>query len=381
MGVVKGQKCVSPLFTLHGFNLVDGFVVDPMHCVDLGIVSTITNWWLEQIDQEYYIGDRLEEIDRIIESIRVPREIQRNFKPLCKRKEWKASQWRSWLYVLPVVLKGILSEVFLSHFSQLSRAIYLLSGCKIAWDDISKAEDLVRLFVRNGYDLYGEVFYFYNLHQLIHMPSCVTRWGPLWGLSNYRFESFNGDLLKFVKGSNAVEMQIADRFVRKMLLRNCKSFLESERHEFEIINPKTALLDSVTLEILIRQFQADIISESSQGVIGFHTFKAKERGCLEEKFPKKCDDVVSLHSKELGYVRKFYKLACKCKLNCQCENLVVDLDCFRVKRTRGYKNFKRHVEFERKIVPIRSVKSSKFFVVKTTSLTYFVQLPNLFECS
>ncbi|ODM86631.1 hypothetical protein Ocin01_20051, partial [Orchesella cincta] len=52
----NGIKAASPFLKLNTFNIVDGFTVDIMHCVYLGIVRTLTNLWLEASHSDYYIG-------------------------------------------------------------------------------------------------------------------------------------------------------------------------------------------------------------------------------------------------------------------------------------------------------------------------------------
>ena len=45
--IVDGVKYLSPFNLIHWFNLVKGFVVDPMHCVDLGVMRQLAALWFD----------------------------------------------------------------------------------------------------------------------------------------------------------------------------------------------------------------------------------------------------------------------------------------------------------------------------------------------
>lgn len=52
----------------------------------------------------------------------------------------------------------------------------------------------------------------FNLHQLVHLPLSVERWGPLWATSAFRFENNNGLLLELIHGTQQISMQIVNTF-------------------------------------------------------------------------------------------------------------------------------------------------------------------------
>ena len=47
-----------------------------------------------------------------------------------------------------------------------------------------------------------------NVHMLIHLPSCVVQWGPLWGYSCFPFESMNGQLKLLFHDSHDMTKQV-----------------------------------------------------------------------------------------------------------------------------------------------------------------------------
>lgn len=56
--------------------------------------------------------------------------------------------------------------------------------------------------------LYGAPAMTFSLHQLLHLAEAVQQLGPLWGHSAFEFESGNGQLVKLVKGSNALPERV-----------------------------------------------------------------------------------------------------------------------------------------------------------------------------
>jgi hypothetical protein len=60
----------------------------------------------------------------------------------------------------------------------------------------------------------------FNVHILLHACDCVSRWGPLWAYSAYGFEDSNGRLGKLFNGTQAVDLQLANKFLK---IQNLKS--------------------------------------------------------------------------------------------------------------------------------------------------------------
>jgi hypothetical protein len=67
------------------------------------------------------------------------------------------SELRNWLlfYSLPV-LKDVLPNPYLSHYSMLVAALSLLSSDKVSLSDIDAAAEYLRQFYQRFHDLYGK---------------------------------------------------------------------------------------------------------------------------------------------------------------------------------------------------------------------------------
>lgn len=95
----KGVKGTSVLMNLEGFDLSNGMVPDYMHSVLLGVTRQYTELILSSPEAEYYVGapNQLAVINRQILLIHPPTCITRSPRTLQERRNWKASEWRSWL--------------------------------------------------------------------------------------------------------------------------------------------------------------------------------------------------------------------------------------------------------------------------------------------
>jgi len=113
-------------------------------------------------------------------NIKPPSEITRTPRSINDRKQYKASEWRTFLlYYSSVCLKDLLHQSYYQHWSLLISAIYvsLKDNCTI--EEINNSENCLRKFVFAIPNMYGENFMKLNVHLLLHLPSYVKRWGSL----------------------------------------------------------------------------------------------------------------------------------------------------------------------------------------------------------
>jgi len=120
-----------------------------------------------------------------------------------------------------------LPDKYLKHFLLLVNAVYLLLQDSISPEQLNLADTLLYRFVCEVEILYGPMHMIYNVHCLTHVAKCVKLHGPLWSHSAFAFENCNGSLIKLVKGTKGVPIQIVKRF----LLRVSYSLLSSSLKE------------------------------------------------------------------------------------------------------------------------------------------------------
>lgn len=203
---ISGIKKVSCMIAAPMFDLVNGFAIDVMHCVHLGIMKLLLKLWLETKNksQPYYmskahqvlLSNKIVCLKPISETVRRPRSI-------FKRGDFKANEFRSLLlYYLPIALDGFLENRFIKHFCLLSTATYILSKERVTFDDINQARKQLNEFADSFENLYGKSNVTMNIHLIRHLPNAVENLGPLWCQSAYAFEAKNGIVIKANNSNN-----------------------------------------------------------------------------------------------------------------------------------------------------------------------------------
>lgn len=198
-----------------------------MHCVAIGVVKRMPDFWLKKPDHDSYISKkRRTALNRRICAIKPCRYISRLPRSLKQRKLFKASEYRSLLlYYLPVCLKGILKKKYLEHFNLLASSIYTLLKTNISIDELNNADEKLQLFVQQYDELYGKNNMTMNVHLLLHITSTVKRLGPLWSTSMFAFESNNVTFGQYVKGNTDIISQIITKYVIDKAARQKRSYV------------------------------------------------------------------------------------------------------------------------------------------------------------
>ena len=177
----NGVKGASPLLLIPYFNIIDGFVVDYMHCIMLGVARHMSVLWLEKSNEPWYIGNKINNMNDMLLKIKPPSNITRAPRSFHERAQWKASEWRNWLLFYSLfVLHGVLPQVYYNHFLLLVESIYILLSESISHADLDRAENQLHVFVSDFSTIYAVDYMTYNIHLLQHISSTVREWGPLW---------------------------------------------------------------------------------------------------------------------------------------------------------------------------------------------------------
>ena len=241
---VFGIKGPSLFALLPCFNLVTGYIPDYMHCVLLGVVRQFVCLWFDSTShtKQYYLGRHVEEVDRVMLSLKPPSTIKRLPRSITCRKFWKASEWRNFLlfHSYPSV-KLFMPKQFLHHWLLLMFGIFKLMLVPITRDSLLKADQALNKFVRLVKDLYGEEHVTFNVHLLTHLTSSVANWGPLWSNSSFLFEDANGKLKTFFNGTSGVTHQIFSAFIGASFLKDL-----TNRYLSTAATAAPALLNQIT---------------------------------------------------------------------------------------------------------------------------------------
>lgn len=112
-----------------------------------------------------------------------------------------------------------MNPIYFRHYLLLVNGISLLNSSCITAKNIEDTERLLHEFVRECLTLYGIQFCSINVHQILHLPDCVRRLGPLWVYSCFPYEDINGKILKLVHGTTHIESQIASAHIFLIKMR------------------------------------------------------------------------------------------------------------------------------------------------------------------
>ncbi len=210
---VNGLNGPSFLLDLKYYDFVHGTGIDYMHGVLLGITKRFLDLWFSTRykAESFSLVSHLSAVDAALLKLRPPHFVTRTPRAISEHlKFWKANEFRAWLfyYSIPIVME-ILPNPYLYHYAAFVQAISVLCKDSISRRDIEKSNELLVYVVQMFGPLYGDQYITMNVHALLHLADCVTKLGPLWVYSCFAFESLNGDILKLVHGTQAIEMQIA----------------------------------------------------------------------------------------------------------------------------------------------------------------------------
>lgn len=243
------------------FNINYSVGVDYMHCVLLGAEKRLTDFFCnsKNSDQLFYIKPKKRELlNQRLLAIKPTSDIVRKPRSLEKRSDFKASEHRFMLlYYLPVCLPGCVPHEYVKHVRLLSGAVYILLKSSIPRDEVDEAEKMLNKFVKDHQRLFGEKNMVMVIHLLKHLALSVRKLGPLWCHSAFPFERNNGVLVKKVKGTTDVLLQISSKY--------CLSKAMSNK------GTKSSSKSKISEKVLLGKSQP--ITEKSRLVLNLETLK------------------------------------------------------------------------------------------------------------
>ena len=228
----------SPFTKILSLDMINGFPLDYMHLVCLGVMKKLLLLWrgekntaVSELSRRQQVRkkdskkamDRVHRLSqeqlgiinrRIVEtSKQFPSEFHRKGRPLDVLEHWKAVEFRTFLlYSGPVVLKHVLDDEKYEHFLYLHAAIRILCSPSLSNEQINYADHCLKYFVNKFGIIYGTYQLSYNVHNLIHLANeCIFQHGPLDSFSAFPFESYLGQLKSLLRGIKRTLAQLKRR--------------------------------------------------------------------------------------------------------------------------------------------------------------------------
>ncbi|PKC11972.1 hypothetical protein RhiirA5_287016, partial [Rhizophagus irregularis] len=184
----------SEILRLPYFDPIRFVVVDPMHCLFLGIAKWITKriW----IDEGVLTEKDLQSIQKKMDEFKVPSDLGRiPGKIHCGEgfSNFTADQWRNFFLIYATV-------ALWNHLPGKDRKIltYFVRVCTILVrriveiNDMKEAHELLIKIIKLIEECYGEEKITPNLHLSLHLCECSYDYGPLYSFWCFSFERMNG---------------------------------------------------------------------------------------------------------------------------------------------------------------------------------------------
>lgn len=168
----------------------------------------------------------------------LPCEIHRAVRPLNELKNWKGTEFRTFLlYIGVVILKDHLTEAEYKMFLNLFCGVTICSSHFYA-RYLPLARNLFNDFIENAIEIFGESNVTINMHNLSHVVDDVENFGPLHTLSACECENCLYHLKINIQQGRKPLQQIARRAIEQSL---SKTFLIQPDHTFPQLNHRFLL--------------------------------------------------------------------------------------------------------------------------------------------
>lgn len=211
----------SPLEQLN-LGMVSQIPADYMHLCCLGVMKKILLMWKEGPLPHKILPRFANKISKRLQLMRkhTPREFNRKPRSLDDLRNWKATEFRSFmLYYGPVVIMDIVTPKAFKHFMLFHTAMYVLisnAAFSRAWVDF--ANGLLVEFNETFSSVYSRDCMIYNVHMLKHL--CLDSYihGPLDRISAFPFENHMQQIKRLLRKKNTYLAQIVKRTIEREYL-------------------------------------------------------------------------------------------------------------------------------------------------------------------
>ncbi|SMN02307.1 hypothetical protein SPONN_807 [uncultured Candidatus Thioglobus sp.] len=208
---ISGARYTS-LYELPYYTPISSCIVDPMHCLFLGIAKTFFKTW---VAQNILTEDRFPLIQERVDAFNCPPDIGRiPYKIASKFSGLKADQWKNWtLYFSLYALKDLLPPRDYDCWLVFVKACSSICRREISVLELEGIDTKVQTFCEMFERLYGMNSLTPNMHLAGHITDCIRDHGPVYAFWLYAFERMNGILGSFQTNNHDVTIQLMRKFL------------------------------------------------------------------------------------------------------------------------------------------------------------------------
>lgn len=205
-------------------------VCDALHLLHVGLMKKmLTGWTTGSFGYgTKWSAQNAVVISKYLVDCKAPVEIHRGMRGLKDMPRWKATEYRTFLmYVGIVILKKHLRPFFYHHFLLFFCSIVILNNKYFIEILLPIAKSMVDDFLKIFKQKYGCEHFTSNLHNLSHIIDEVERFGALDNFDSYNFENKLQAIKKLIRSGKCHIAQIRNRIIELEAFNDTtKSFLE-----------------------------------------------------------------------------------------------------------------------------------------------------------
>lgn len=244
----------SELARLPYFNMVENFLIDPMHSILMGLVSDLGEELITNSNNLMTEEER-DILANRLNAVRVPYDLGRLPKTMLDKmsaRGLKAQQWKNFIVTYArVCLWNVVPNRFYDATKCLAEAVELLLKDPITRDEVNN----ISCLLHKHHGLYSKVFGKFevsvNYHMTLHIPELIQNWGPPTSWWCFPYERHIGLLGDVNTSGKTVEEEIFRNFVMQHLIDVAKLPLLDKVSENDIpssLKPLMKHKDSEHLE-------------------------------------------------------------------------------------------------------------------------------------
>ena len=207
----------TSLYQLPYYNAISSCIIDPMHCLFLGIAKHFFKVWVSNnilSEKEFHtIQNRVDSFKTPPDIGRIPYKINSKFSGL------KADQWKNWtLYFSLYSLKGILPPRDYDCWLMFVKVCTKICRRSVNLKDLDSIDEGIQDFCTLFEGLYGKHSLTPNMHLAGHITDCIRDHGPVFAFWLYAFERMNGVLGSFHTSNHNVTVQLMRKFLSMQMV-------------------------------------------------------------------------------------------------------------------------------------------------------------------
>lgn len=250
--------------------MVQQFVVgDSLHLIDLGIMKRLLTGWRDGNFKKCYVtkwrADDIETVSSFLNKCALPSEVHRAVRGLDSLAHWKASEFRSFLHYLSIViLPEVMTSDALNHFLTLFCGITICST-ETYQHLLPLAKQLLEYFVEHYKDFYGSGYITSNVHNLLHLIDEVEKFGPLMTFNAYPFENKLFMIKRMLRSGKRPLSQVAKRMEENTDENLCQKFNDN-KNPFVTTTSKINVLNHENFKISTKKKDSYLLTKKKEVV-------------------------------------------------------------------------------------------------------------------